>query len=61
MQRKGSLDFEDIEVLSRQFNYNFTEDQIVEIIHAVAGYGSNEINWEKFNRYVLRKIEKRKL
>jgi len=47
-------------LLNEEFKYGFTDDQLVEIIHAVAGYGRNEINFEQFNRYLLRRVEKRK-
>ena len=60
-QRKGALDLDDLRYLNEQFRYGFSDDQLVEIIHAVGGYGANDITWEKFNRYVLRKIEKRRL
>ena len=59
--RKGALDIDDLRALNDEFRYGFSDDQLVEIIHAVGGYGTNEITWEKFNRYVLRKIEKRRI
>ena len=47
--------------LNAEFRYGFTDEQLVEIIHAVAGYGFETIPWDRFNRYVLRKIEKRRM
>ena len=61
VQRKGTLDLDDLRYLNEQFRYGFSDDQLVEIIHAVGCYGTHEITSEKFNRFVLRKIEKRRI
>jgi hypothetical protein len=41
--------------------YGYNEDQLWEIIHVVGGYNSDTISWEKFNKYIQRKVSRRKL
>ena len=61
MQGKGELDLNDLRYINDQLKYGFNDDQLVEIIHTVGGYGAETITWEKFNKFIDRKLTKKKL
>jgi Ca2+-binding EF-hand superfamily protein len=61
VQAKGELDLNDLRYISDQLKYNYNDDQLVEIIHSVGGYDAETITWEKFNKFIQRKVEKRRL
>lgn len=58
---KTELDFEDLRRIADQLRFNLTDDDIREVITNVAGYGDTHksISWEKFNKYIQKKIDKR--
>lgn len=60
VQGKGELDLNDLQYINEQLKYGYTPEQLVEIIHAVGGYGAETISFEKFNKYVERKVAKRR-
>jgi hypothetical protein len=60
LQGKGELDLNDLRYINEQLKYGYSDEQLVEVIHAVGGYNAETISYEKFNKYVLRKVEKRK-
>lgn len=58
---KTELDFADLRRIADQLRFNLTDEDIREVITNVAGYGelNKVISWEKFNKYIQKKIEKR--
>ena len=50
-----------MQYVNDQLKYGYTEEQLVDIIHSVGGYGADTITADKFNRFIERKINKRKL
>ena len=61
IQGKGELNMDDLRYINDQLKYGFNDDQLIDIIHTVGGYGSETITWEKFNKFIDKKITKRKL
>lgn len=61
IQGKGELDLNDLRHISEQLKYGYNDDQLIEIIHSVGGYGAETISYDKFNKFITKKIEKRKL
>jgi len=58
---KGELDLNDLRYISEQLKYGYDDDQLIDIIHQVGGYGAETVSWEKFNKFVDRKLARRKL
>jgi len=58
---KGELDLNDLRYISEQLKYGYDDDQLIDIIHQVGGYGAETVSWEKFNKFVERKLARRKL
>jgi hypothetical protein len=58
---KGELTITDLKVINEQLKYGYNEDQLWELIHSVGGYNAETIMYEKFNQFVRRTIERRKL
>ena len=58
---KGELDINDLRYISEQLKYGYDDDQLVEIIHTVGGYGAETVSWEKFNKFIEKKLAKRKM
>ena len=61
VQGKGELDLNDLRYINDQLKYGFNDDQLIEIIHTVGGYGAETVTWEKFNKFIDRKLTKRKM
>lgn len=61
VEGKGELNITDLKYINDQLKYGYSEDQLWEIIHAVGGYNAETISWEKFNNYIKRKVERRRL
>jgi hypothetical protein len=40
--------------------YGYSDEQLVELIHSVGGFGGETITWEKFNRFIEKRVNKRK-
>lgn len=59
MEKKEYLTAEDLKYISNELRYNLTDDDINEVIHNVAGYENDSISYEKFEKYLSRKIHKR--
>lgn len=51
----------DLRYINEQFRYNYNEEQLVEIIHSVGGFGAETISWDKFNKFIARKVDKRRV
>jgi Ca2+-binding EF-hand superfamily protein len=61
VQAKGELDLNDLRYISEQLKYGYNDDQLVEIIHSVGGYGAETISWDKFNKFIQRKVDRRRV
>ena len=61
MQGKGELDLNDLRYINEQLKYGYSDDQLIEIIHSVGGYGAETVSWEKFNKFIQRKVDRRRL
>lgn len=61
MQGKGELDIHDLRYINEQLKYGYSEEQLIELIHSVGGFGAETISWEKFNKFIQRKVDKRRL
>ncbi|MCB0368289.1 MAG: hypothetical protein KDD45_02330 [Bdellovibrionales bacterium] len=60
MAGKGELDINDLRYISEQLKYGYDEEQLVELIHTVGGFGAETISYDKFNRYIEKKLAKRR-
>ena len=61
MEGKGELNLNDLRYINEQLKYNYSDDQLVEIIHSVGGFGAETISWDKFNKFIERKVNRRRL
>jgi Ca2+-binding EF-hand superfamily protein len=61
VQGKGELDINDLRYINEQLKYGYSDEQLIEIIHSVGGYNVETISWEKFNKFIERKVNKRRL
>jgi len=61
VQGKGELDLNDLRYINEQFRYGYSDDQLVEIVHSVGGFGAETISWDKFNKFIERKVNRRRL
>ena len=52
---------DDLRYINDQLKYGFNEDQLIDIVHTVGGFGAETITWEKFNKFIDKKVTKRKL
>ena len=52
---------DELRYVNDQFKYGFTDEQLVDIIHAVGGYNADTITFEKFSRYIEKKVARRKV
>jgi hypothetical protein len=59
MEKKEFLTKEDMRFISNELRYNLEDADIDEVIHNVAGYEADSIPYEKFEKYLARKIHKR--
>ena len=50
-----------MQYINEQLKYGYTEEQLVDIIHSVGGYGADTITADKFNRFIERRIAKKRL
>jgi Ca2+-binding EF-hand superfamily protein len=61
VQSKGELDINDLRYINEQLKYGYTDEQLIEIIHSVGGYGNETIAWDKFNKFIQRKVDRRRV
>lgn len=61
VQAKGELDLNDLRYINEQLKYGYNDDQLVEIIHSVGGFGAETISWDKFNKFIQRKVDRRRV
>jgi Ca2+-binding EF-hand superfamily protein len=60
VQAKGELDLNDLRYINDQLKYGYSDEQLTELIHSVGGFGAETISWDKFNKFIERKINRRK-
>jgi hypothetical protein len=41
--------------------YGYQDEQLVEIIHSVGGYGAETITWDRFNKFIQKKVDRRRV
>ena len=56
VQGKGELDLNDLRYINDQLKYGYSDDQLIEIVHSVGGFGAETISWDKFNKFIERKV-----
>ena len=39
--------------------FNLGDQEIQEVVNNVAGFGKKEISWEQFDKYILKKVDKK--
>ena len=61
VQGKGELDINDMRYISEQLGYNYADEQLQDLIHSVGGYGAETISADRFNRFIEKKIAKRRV
>ncbi len=61
MEGKGELNINDLRYINEQLKYGYDDEQLIGIIHSVGGFGAETISWEKFNRFIQRKVDRRRL
>lgn len=61
LQGRGELTIEELKYINAQFNYGYNEEQLWEVIHAVGGYNAETITFEKFTKYIQKKLAARKI
>ena len=47
MTAQDELTFDDMKYLNEQFGYGYDDEQIMEVIHTVGGYGADCITFDK--------------
>jgi Ca2+-binding EF-hand superfamily protein len=61
LQGRGELTIDELKYVNAQFNYGFSEEQLWEAIHAVGGYNAETITFEKFSKYIQKRLANRKI
>ncbi len=59
LEKKETLTFEDLKRISDMMKFNLGDEEIQEVVNNVAGFGKKEITWEQFDKYILKKVEKK--
>lgn len=49
-----------MQYINEQLKYGYTEEQLQDLIHSVGGYGADTITVDKFNRFIERRVNKKK-
>merc|ERR1711862_301353 len=61
LQGKGELTMDELRYINDQFKYGFNDEQLIDIIHKVGGYNAETITFERFSKYINKRISNRKL
>jgi Ca2+-binding EF-hand superfamily protein len=61
VEGKAELNLNDLRYINEQLKYGYSDEQLVEIVHSVGGFGTEKITWEKFNKFIERKVSRRRL
>jgi Ca2+-binding EF-hand superfamily protein len=60
LQGKGELSLDELKYVNDQFRYGFNEEQLLEIIRSVGGFTAETITFEKFSKYISKRVANRK-
>ena len=58
-EKKEILTLEDLGRISELMKYNLSDEDIQEVVNNVAGFGKREITWEQFDKYIVKKMDKK--
>ena len=61
LQGRGELTIDELRYVNEQFRYGYNDEQLWEVIHAVGGFNAETITFEKFSKYIQKKVAARKL
>ena len=61
LQGKGELSLDELRYINDQFRYGFTDEQLLDVIKNVGGYNAETITFERFSKFISKKIAGRKL
>jgi Ca2+-binding EF-hand superfamily protein len=61
LQGRGELTIDELRYINDQFKYGYSDEQLWEIIHAVGGFNAETITFERFNKFISKKLASRKL
>jgi hypothetical protein len=61
LQGRGELSIEELKYINEQFKYGFSEEQLWDVVHAVGGYNAETISFDKFSKYIQKRIANRKV
>jgi Ca2+-binding EF-hand superfamily protein len=61
LQGRGELTIDELRYINDQFKYGYSDEQLWEIIHAVGGFNAETITFERFNKFINKKLSSRKL
>ena len=61
LQGRGELTIDELKYVNDSFKYGFSEEQLWEIIHPVGGFNAETITFERFSKYIQKKLASRKL
>jgi hypothetical protein len=50
-----------LKYVNDQFKYGFSEEQLLNIIHAVGGYNADSITFDKFSKYISKRVAQKKI
>jgi uncharacterized tellurite resistance protein B-like protein len=60
IEGKSELNLHDLRYINEQLKYGYDDEQLLAIIHSVGGFGVETISWDKFNKFIARKVDKRR-
>ena len=61
VEGKESLDASDLKSIGQELRFNLTDTDITEVIQNVGGFESDSISYEKYEKYMARKIHRNQL
>ncbi len=59
IHNKDYLEFSDLKRISEQLKFNLNDEEVQEVLNNVAGFGKKEITWDQFNKYIIKKVDKK--
>lgn len=57
---KSELGIDELRYINEQLRYGFTEEQLHDIIANVGGFGSTSISLDRWNKFIARKVDKKR-
>jgi Ca2+-binding EF-hand superfamily protein len=61
LQGRGELTIDELKYINDQFKYGLNEEQLWDVIHAVGGFNAETISFERFSKFIQKKLSARKL